>query len=112
MSFGCAPENVAELIQAVKDEIKVLQTEGIEATYTEKVREIQRRQREVDLRENRFWLGALKSYYSLELDPRLILAHDELVARVEPTQIQATARRYLDLEKIFQAVLYPEAPEE
>lgn len=110
VSFGCAPDSVSELIEAVRKEISTLQTTAIDVSYTEKVQEIQRRQREVDLRENGFWLRALKSYYSLDLDPRLILDHEALVDRVAPEAIQRTAQRYLDLEKIFQAVLYPEEP--
>ena len=108
VSFGCAPESVDELVAAVEKEMALLKSDGIAATYTDKVKEIQRRQREVDLRENSFWLGALKSYYSLDLDPRLILSHEELVQRVEPAKLQETAKRYLDLERTFQAVLYPE----
>ncbi len=112
ISFGCAPESVEKLIDATKQEIAAIQSEGIAASYTDKVREIQRRDREVDLQENAFWLRALKSYYSLGLDPRLILAHAELVDRVDPPRIQQTAKRYLGLDKIFQAVLYPEGWEQ
>ena len=112
ISFGCAPESVDDLIAAIHQEIASIQSEGIESSYTDKIQEIQRRDREIDLRDNGFWLRALKSYYSLELDPRLILAHAELVDRVKPANIQLTADRYLDLDKIFQAVLYPEGWEE
>ncbi len=109
VSFGCAPESVEPLVEAVKREISKAQSDGLAASYTDKVQEIQRRGREVDLRENGFWLRALKSYYSLDLDPRLILAHEELVERVEPAKLEETAKRYLDLDTTFQAVLYPEA---
>ena len=108
VSFGCAPENVDSLIEAVRQEMDQIKTEGVESSYVEKVREMQKRSREVDMRENGFWLRALKSYYSIGLDPRLILAHGELVERVESQRIRETARRYLDLEKIFRAVLVPE----
>ena len=110
VSFGCAPKSVDELIRAVKKEISSLREDGLDSSYTGKVQEMQRREREIDLRENGFWLQALKSYDSLDLDPRLILAHEELVERVTPAQFKETARRYLDPDKIFQAVLYPEEP--
>ena len=110
VSFGCAPKSVDELIRAVKKEISSLREDGLDSSYTGKVQEMQRREREIDLRENGFWLQALKSYDSLDLDPRLILTHEELVERVTPAQFKETAKRYLDPDKIFQAVLYPEGP--
>jgi len=111
VSFGCAPESVDELVGAVKEEFAKVRATEVESSYTDKVQEIQRRAREVDLRENGFWLRALKTYYSYGLDPRLILSHDELVERVKPANLQATAQRYLDPEAVFQAVLYPESVE-
>lgn len=109
ISFGCAPDSVATLVEAVKKEIVRFRDSGVDESYTTKVQEIQRRAREVDMRENGFWLRALKSYYSIGLDPRLILEHEALVDRVVSSRLQENATRYLDTEAILQAVLYPES---
>ncbi len=108
VSFGCDPAEVDSLVAEVFAEIERLKSEGVEASYVEKVRETQRRQREISLKENGFWLGGLKTYYSRDLDPRLILAFDELVDGVTPESVQQTAKRYLNTEHYVLGVLKPE----
>jgi zinc protease len=112
VSFGCAPENVEEMIATVKTEIEKLLAAGLDSTYTDKVQEIQRRQRETDLKENGFWLGSLELYYTYGLDPRLILDHDALVARVTPENLKLISQRYLTSDNYTQAILYPEGWDE
>ena len=57
-----------------------------------KVREIQRREREVSLRDNGFWMGVLQSYLAKGWDPRLILQFDSLLDRVTQENLRAAAR--------------------
>jgi zinc protease len=108
ISFGCAPENVAEMVATLFFELDLIRENGLDETYVEKVKEIQRRQRETNLEENSFWLGSLKFYYSNGWDPRLILDHEALVERTTPERLRDTAQKYLDLENYLRAVLYPE----
>ena len=110
IGFGCAPENVEEMISAVRQEIKAVQEKGLDETYAEKVREAQRRRREVNLKENGFWVSVLRTYYTRQMDPRLVLEFDDLVARVTPENFKATAARYLSTENTMQAILYPADP--
>jgi zinc protease len=108
IGFGCAPENVDDLLQAIREEIAVVRKHGLDDSYAEKVREGQRRGRETNLKENGFWLGVLKTYYSLEMDPRLILDYESLVERVTPENLQQSAERYTTPGKAFEAMLFPE----
>lgn len=108
ISFGCAPENVDELIRTVFAEIEAIRADGVEATYLERVQEAQRRQREVELKENDFWTDVLSTYYSLELDPRLILDYDALVESLSSDSIRRAARRYLLPDRYVLGVLRPE----
>jgi len=108
VSFGCAPENVDELIEAVFTEIKSLQTDGIDESYLEKVRETQSRRRETSLRENGFWRRALESAYNYGTDPLLILDYDSLVESVSSERVQAAAERYLASDRYLLGVLNPE----
>ena len=109
VGFGCAPENVEEMVmQAVRNEIEVVRKEGLDDSYAEKVRESQRRQRETNLKENGFWLSVLRTYYSLEMDPRLILDHESLVERVTTENLRHTAEQYLAPDTAFEALLFPE----
>jgi zinc protease len=108
ISFGCAPENVDELIDAVFAEIEAIKESAPAESYTQKVRESQIRERETDLKENSFWSGVLRNAYRFGDDPRLVLEHDELVQSVTPERIQAAAKRYLNTERYILGVLYPE----
>jgi zinc protease len=106
--FGCDPDRVEELIAAVYDTIRELQENGPELSYVEKIQEQHRRQRELQLRENGFWLAALELAFWHGEDPRLILDYDELVASLTPEAVQAAARRYFDFDRRVEVVLKPE----
>ena len=109
--FGCSPENVDTLTQAVFTQIDSIQSYGIAADYISKVQEIQRRERETKLKENQFWLGSLESYYFHSEDPLQILNYDQLVDSINPDVIQAAAANYLNLENYMKITLYPEVVE-
>jgi zinc protease len=85
-----------------------LRENGIGETYLAKVREIQRRKRETDLEENSFWLQGLAGYYSHGLDPRLLLAYDELLESTTSQSLQAIARQVLTPEHYVLGILEPE----
>jgi zinc protease len=108
ISFGCAPESVDDLVSAVFAEVEAIQRDGPTAEVAAKVREIQTREREIDLRENGFWRGALASHYREGLDPRQILAYGDLVASVTPERLREAARLYLDSSRYVKGILYPE----
>ena len=110
IGFGCAPENVEEMITAVKKELEIVQQSGLDQSYAEKVQEAQRRRREVSLKENGFWVSVLRTYYTRGMDPRLVLDYDALLARVTPENFKATAQKYLSSDNRMQAILLPEAP--
>ncbi len=112
VGFGCAPENVEEMIAAVKKELQIVQESGLDETYAEKVQEAQRRRREVSLKENGFWVSVLRTYYTRGMDPRLVLDYDALLARVTPENLKATAKKYLSSDNTMQATLFPEAQTE
>jgi zinc protease len=108
VNFGCAPENVEELIDAVFEEIEALKENGPEESYLQKVREGQIRERETDLKENGFWQNWLVSAYRYEMDPRLVLSYDELVESVTVERMQDAARRYLNTDRYMLGALWPE----
>ena len=108
--FGCDPEEVDSLVKTVFEEIQSLQKKGVQSTYVARIQENQRRQRELSLKENGFWLGGLQSYYARGLDPRLLLEFDDLITGVTSESLQQAARRYLNSERYVLGVLSP-APE-
>jgi len=109
IGFGCDPERVDELVGDVFREIESLAADGVDTTVLAKVQEQHRRQRELDLRDNRFWLGALAQTARRDGDPRQILRFEELVESLTPEAIRKAARSYLPTDNYLRVVLVPEA---
>ena len=108
ISFGCDPARVEELLADLDTVLERFRQEGPKPETLLKVREAQRREREVSLRENDFWMGVLQSYLAKGWDPRLILQFDQLLERVTQDNLRAAARLYLDPSRTVLAELLPE----
>jgi zinc protease len=106
--FQCAPENVEKLIAAVKEEIKKLQTEGVSDDNFNKIREIQRRERETNLEKNEFWRAAITSTYQRKGDLQLIFEYNKLIDALTKDDIKAAANTYIDLTKAIVVTVNPE----
>ncbi len=110
ISFGCAPERVQELQNAVFTVIDAAKKDGFTDEILTKVREQEIRERETDLKENGFWLGVLLDAARYGEDPRDILKYGELVKGVTADALRQAARTYLDRSRLVTGVLNPEAP--
>jgi zinc protease len=110
VSFGCSPDNVDKLKQAVFDEIKAMQQSGITDDYIGKIKEARRRAHETSLKENGFWLRELERYYTYGDDPRLIPDITAMTEKVSSDKIKAAAKKYLSMKQYMLGVLKPEAP--
>ncbi len=111
IGFGTAPERLDELVGVVFTQIDSLKTFGPSQQDIDKVKEQQRRQREVDLRENSYWLGQLLAHERYGLDPRNILDYGELIDGLTAELVQEAAVRYLNTENYVRVSLYPEQGE-
>ncbi|UCC73010.1 MAG: insulinase family protein [Gemmatimonadota bacterium] len=108
IGFGTAPERLDEMVGAVFQEIDSLQTVGPTQEDIDKVKEMQRRQYEVDLRENDFWLGQLVAAERYGTDPRNILTYEELIDGLTVDVVRDAALRYLRTDNYVQVSLYPD----
>jgi len=108
VSFGADPGRVDELTSVVFAQIDSLRTVGIDQSYIDKVRETQRREREINLENNDFWLNILKTYYYHGEDPVDILAFDELIDSLDVDAVRRMANRCFDMNRYVKVVLYPE----
>ena len=109
IDFGSAPERVDTLRAAVFRELERIKRDGPTAEEIEKVREIQRRSEETEMRQNGFWLNALAAGARYGQDPRLILKRSELRATLTPALVRDIARRYLNESRYVQVRLLPES---
>ena len=93
VSFGCDPERAEELTAVVFEQIDSLRSAGLDSTYVEKVKEILRREHEVALKENGWWLSTLRYVDTHGIDPLLILDRS-LVEGLTPAAVKRMAQRF------------------
>ncbi len=105
----CSPAEVDKVVAAIRGKVEEFRQKGVNAALLDKVKVMQRREREVNLRENQFWAGVIENYYATGLDPRLILKHEELIGGLTVESLKAAAQRYLDPNRSVLGVLDPEA---
>jgi len=110
ISFGASPERLEELTEVVWNEIRALQASGPSDSTMLKIQEAQRRTREMDLKQNRYWLGQLEAAHRAGTDPREILTYERLIDGLNRTMVRAAAERYLRLDNYVRVSLYPERP--
>ena len=109
VSYGSAPDNIEPLSQAVFALIDTLQTQGPTAADVEKVREQILRGREVELKQNSYWLSNIMAREQAGEDiGGLLGAYDDMVKRLTAAQIRAAAVKYLNRSNYARFTLLPE----
>ncbi|MGE3801285.1 MAG: M16 family metallopeptidase [Candidatus Kapaibacterium sp.] len=105
--FGCDPHRADELIADVEAIVKSLQNEKVDESYIDKVKEIQRRERETSLQQNRTWVNSLQFYYQNGENPVNIMKYGELYKSLNPATIQDQAKKYFGANRMT-FILLPE----
>lgn len=107
IGFACAPENVEKLVTRTLAEITAVQTKGAEQTDIDKFKAESKRQTEVQLRENGFWLGYLQGQYQYKEDLKDVLKEEALMKQVTVESTKKAANQYLGKDFI-KVILLPE----
>jgi zinc protease len=109
VNFGSSPENVEKLTKSVFAVIDTLKTQGPSQTDVDKVKEQLIRSREVDLKQNSYWVGNISARdQSGEDIAGLGAPYDEMIKKLTAAQIQAAAKQYFDVNNYARFVLLPE----
>jgi zinc protease len=108
IDFGSSPEKADTLRAAVFEELHKIKKDGPTAEEIEKVREMQRRSEETEMRQNGFWLNALASAARYNQDPKMILRRGELRASLTQAMVRDIAAKYLSESRYVQVRLLPE----
>jgi len=108
INFDCDPKRGDELTTAVFSVIDSLKNFGTAPETLAKVKETQKRQREVKLKQNKFWVGVVSNYLMNNEDPTEMLNYDTWVEKLTNEDIKLYANKYLDTDKFVKVVLYPE----
>jgi zinc protease len=105
----CGPENVEKISQAFFDIIKDAQEKGIEQKDLDKVKETWKKQYHVNLQSNDWWLSGLSNAWIDQTNPENILDYEKRVDALKPEDLQKAAKKFLTLNNMVKAVLYPES---
>jgi zinc protease len=109
VTFGSSPENVEPLSKAAFALIDSLKSNPPSQADVEKVKEQILRPREVETKQNGYWLGNILARDQAGEDlAGLGSAYDDMVKRLTPAQLQQAARQYFNTTNYARFVLLPE----
>jgi zinc protease len=108
IDFQCDPARLDELTQQVFAVIKAVQETGIDADEVQQIQEIQRRQHEVGVRTNSFWIEGILDRDTNGMDLRDLTQRIKLVDHLTDDQIRNAARTYLHTSRYVRVAMLPE----
>jgi len=108
VSLPCGPENVDKLIKATFDEINKVKANGPTEADLNKVKETYNKKFLENMKDNNYWLNALRGIADFGNDGSNILALDKKMSALTVKDIKDAANLYLDDKNYLQVVLYPE----
>jgi zinc protease len=108
ISFGCAPENVDDLVKTTFAELDSLKKFKPSDDYINKVKETQKREFEVNTRQNNFWLNNIQAYYFYNTDLSLLMKYPDRVDKFNSATVQDAAQKYFSMNNYVKVILYPQ----
>jgi len=105
--FGAAPENVEAMTARVMQEVKRLQADGPSADLTNRAKESARRNYEVALKQNEYWLRRLESVHMFDRDPGEILTRAKRIDAVTRETLQDAFKKYFPADRSTVVTLFP-----
>lgn len=112
ISWGCSPANVDKLVYTVLAEMKKIVDNGPTDIDIEKAKETYIKERETDVKENKFWLNYIKSR---TFNGEALLSFEDykkIITEVNKKDMQKAAKSYFTPNHYVKVVLMPEAKEE
>jgi zinc protease len=110
--FGAAPENIESMTARVMTEIKRLQQEGPTPDLTNRAKESARRNYELALKSNGYWLSRLQSAVVMGGKPEDILTRGQRIDAVTPQTLQKVFQKYFPADRSTVITLMPAATQQ
>lgn len=108
VSFGCAPGNVDHLISAVSEEMKSLSQKEIGADDIEKFKAAYRKNVELALKDNGFWLNYIAGQYENKENILEVLDLEKNLDEVNPVNLKKASTVFLSEKNTIRFILLPE----
>ncbi len=109
IGFGTGSEKYQSLIKSALEEVEKIKENGPEQLDLDKFVIEQKRQLEVQWRENGFWIGQIAGAYQNEEDPTYILRYVDELEKLTVDSVKEVANKYLKSDRLFKFILLPEA---
>lgn len=110
IQFGSSPENADTLFAAVQRTVDALRTAGPTTEELASALEKQRRQQEVSVRENSYWLSGVIARLRMGTDPRQLLDAPQIIAATTVDAVREAANTLVDPAQFVRVVLLPVQP--
>lgn len=107
--WGCQPERVDELTDAVIDILKEIKTKDADDKNIQKIKETFTRDWEMRKIENRYWTSIIKNSIFFNEDASYIPEFNKMIEKIDAKMIRDAANLYFDENKILKFKLYPES---
>ncbi|MFY0627996.1 MAG: insulinase family protein [Reichenbachiella sp.] len=108
IQFPCGPENVDSLTVAALGVIKDIQENGVTNEDLEKIKETQRREMELNWKENSYWMSVLKLHFKSKYDYKETTWLNDRIEDLSAKDLQKVAKKYINTEEFIRIALYPE----
>lgn len=108
ISYGCAPENVDDLLTTTYDVIKTFTKEGPTEEEMGKFRETELGDHELNMRSNRFWMTQLYNYYMGSGVEANMETYPTKIGEVSAKKAKKFSKKMFDMDNYIEMVLMPE----
>jgi len=98
IKFGCAPDNIDQLTKAANKVIESVMENGCDEKNMVKVKETFRREREVSLKENSWWMNQISAHYTMNDPYANEKEFNEYFANLKSDDFKEAAKKYFSKE--------------
>ena len=107
IQFNTEPKRVQELIKTVYENIKQLKENNTPEEKIVKVQQTQRREREINLKDNGFWLNTIQYYDEYNKDIQTLGDYGKRIDALSSEKLKVAFNKYLDLNNHIEVILEP-----
>ncbi len=108
IGFGCAPDRVDELVSAVMSKLDTMTMKAPDEIYMTKVKETEKKEYEVNIKLNRYWMSGLTQAYFNNEDPHLLTDRKNFIESLSANDIFVASKKYCKTNNLVKVVSYPE----
>ncbi len=106
MYFDTDPDKADHLVGIIHSEFEKIIKDGPTEEDLNKAREYFLKSRTENLRENRFWSGAIREYYTNGVD--IVSNYEEQVKEITPKNVQKVAKKLFKKANMLEVIMSPE----